>query len=88
MFYRRSLALLVWLAAGVAGAHAAQRGAVFGRILDPSEGAVAEAAVTVTSEDTGFRRVTSSDPTGNFAVASLDPGVYKITVRKEGFRRP
>jgi len=86
MFYRRSLALLVWLAAGVTGAHAAQRGALFGRILDPSEGAVSEAAVTITSEDTGFRRVTSSDPAGNFAVASLDPGIYKITVRKEGFR--
>jgi hypothetical protein len=82
MVYRRSLALLVLLAIPAV----AQRGGLFGRILDPSEGAVAEAAVTVTSEDTGFRRVTSSDPAGNFAVASLDPGVYKITVRKDGFR--
>ncbi len=83
MVYRRSLALLVSVAAGLA---AAQRGGLSGRILDPSDGAVADAAVTVTSEDTGFRRVTSSDPAGNFAVASLDPGIYKITVRKEGFR--
>lgn len=85
----RSRALLVFLAAGLAGApavEAAQRGSLSGRILDASDGAVTDAAVTVTSEDTGFRRVTASDPTGNFAVASLDPGLYKITVRKEGFR--
>lgn len=86
MICRRSLALLVWLAAGVAGNASAQRGTLFGRILDPSEGAVAEAAITVTSEDTGFRRITASDPGGNFAVAALDPGIYKITVRKEGFQ--
>ena len=59
---------------------------MFGRILDPSQGAVAEAAVTVISEDTGFRRLTRSDPAGNYAVPALDPGIYKVTVRKEGFR--
>jgi len=85
MVPRRLLALLVLLAAGPGGAAAAQRGDLCGRILDISEGAISEATVTVTSEETGFRRVARSDPAGNYAIASLDPGVYKVTVRKVGF---
>ena len=47
---------------------------------------IGQAAVTVVNEDTGFRRVTESDPGGRYTVASLQPGSYKITVRREGFR--
>jgi hypothetical protein len=57
-----------------------------GRVLDPSEAAVAGASITVVSEDTGFRRYAESQTDGEYAVGSLQPGVYKITVRKEGFR--
>src|SRR5271157_3015309 len=59
---------------------------LYGRVLDPSEAAVAGASITVVSEDTGFRRFAESQPDGEYAVGSLQPGVYKITVRKEGFR--
>jgi hypothetical protein len=57
-----------------------------GRVLDPSEAAVAGASITVVSEDTGFRRYAESQTDGEYAVGSLQAGVYKITVRKEGFR--
>jgi hypothetical protein len=40
----------------------------------------------VVNEDTGFRRLTQSHPDGGYVVSSLQPGLYKITVRKEGFR--
>src|SRR5271157_1473509 len=59
---------------------------LYGRVLDPSEAAVAGASITVVSEDTGFRRYAESQADGEYAVGSLQPGVYKITVRKEGFR--
>jgi hypothetical protein len=59
---------------------------LYGRVLDPSEAAVAGASITVVSEDTGFRRFAESQPDGEYVVGSLQPGVYKITVRKEGFR--
>jgi hypothetical protein len=59
---------------------------LYGRVLDTSEGGIGQAAVTVVNEDTGFRRVTQSDPVGSYTVASLQPGTYKITIRKEGFR--
>src|SRR4051812_959968 len=64
----------------------AQRSAyVFGRIFDPSGAAVPEAGITVVDQENGFRHVTQSGPDGIYAVHSLEPGLYKVTVRKEGF---
>jgi hypothetical protein len=57
-----------------------------GRVLDPSQSAVPQAAVAVVNEENGFRRTTESGIDGFYAVSSLEPGAYKITVRKEGFR--
>src|SRR5438874_384122 len=57
-----------------------------GVIRDPSGAAVPGASVTVVNEDTGFRRLTSSYSDGSYAVVSLEPGIYKITVRTAGFR--
>ena len=59
---------------------------VSGLVLDATGGAVPAASVTVVSEDTGFRRVTYSRHNGSYSVASLLPGLYRITVRKDGFR--
>jgi len=56
-----------------------------GQILDPSEAGITGAVVTVVDEDTGFRRQVLSEAGGMYAVGSLAPGSYKITVRKEGF---
>src|ERR1035438_8941850 len=78
-------AIIVCLAWG-APASAQFLANLHGRVLDPSEAAVAGASITVVSEDTGFRRYAESQPDGEYAVGSLQPGVYKITVRKEGFR--
>ena len=38
------------------------------------------------SQETGFRRVTESAIGGAFRVGGLEPGAYKITVQKEGFK--
>jgi hypothetical protein len=69
-----------------AAASAQPSGYLYGRILDPSDAAVAEAAITVLNEDSGFRRTMESQSDGVYSVGSLAPGSYKITVRKEGFR--
>jgi hypothetical protein len=58
---------------------------VAGLILDASASTVPGALVTVINEETGFRRVTQSRPDGGYVVSSLQPGAYKITVRKAGF---
>ena len=57
-----------------------------GVILDASLASVPGALVTVVNEDTGLRRVATSQPDGSYVVSSLQPGNYKITVRKPGFR--
>ena len=79
----RALALL----AVFAFAATAQRYAdLTGRIFDITEGGIGQASITVVNEDTGFRRLTESDLGGRYVVGGLQPGSYKITVRKEGFR--
>ncbi len=72
--------------AGLAPLRAQNYTHVSGVVWDDSEASVPGAAVTVVNEDTGFRRVTMSRLDGSYVVSSLQPGVYKITVRKEGFR--
>jgi hypothetical protein len=65
----------------------AQRSAyIHGRVIDPSQAAVPEAAITLVNQDSGFRHVTQTSPSGEYAVGSLESGIYKVTVRKDGFR--
>jgi len=57
-----------------------------GTIRDPTDAAVPDTVVTVVNQDTGFRYLTSSQSDGTYNVVSLEPGLYKITVRHPGFR--
>src|SRR4029078_9266708 len=57
-----------------------------GLIRDASTAGVPGAMVSVINEDTGFRRIGYSRTDGGYTVASLEPGTYKIIVRKPGFR--
>ncbi|MBL8215849.1 MAG: TonB-dependent receptor [Bryobacterales bacterium] len=57
-----------------------------GLIRDPVDAAVPEASIQIVNEETGFRRTTTTRPDGGYVIAALHPGLYKITVRKEGFR--
>ncbi len=82
--HARTLALLCL--AGLAPLLAQNYTLVTGIIQDASGASAPDALVSVVNEDTGFRRVTQSRPDGGYVVSSLQPGVYKITVRKEGFR--
>ncbi|HKE27968.1 MAG TPA: TonB-dependent receptor [Bryobacteraceae bacterium] len=79
--------LWILLLALSAGPLAAQRYAsLSGHILDTSQAGISGAAVTVVNEDTGFRRSASSELGGGYLISSLDPGIYKVTVRKENFQ--
>ena len=83
---RLALSLSILLALACAAPAAGERFTyVYGRVLDPSGASIPEASVTVVNQDNGFRRIALSQPDGEFAVGSLEPGLYKITVRKEGF---
>ncbi len=75
---------LLLLPGGIAVAQ--QHAHVAGLVRDPSGAAVPDAAISVVSQDTGFRRATRSSSSGQYSVTSLQPGLYKITARKVGFR--
>ena len=82
--FGRLIAVILLVSACGAPA-AAQKTYLYGRVLDPSGASIPDAGVTVVNQDNGFRRTTESQPDGEFAVGALDPGMYKITVRKDGF---
>jgi hypothetical protein len=60
--------------------------ALTGRISDARAEPVADAFVSVVSDDTGLRRSTRSGPDGDFGIGGLSAGSYKVTVRKPGFQ--
>ena len=56
----------------------AQRSAyIHGHVLDPSQAAVPEAAITVVNQESGFRRVTQTGSDGDYAVGSLESGTLQ-----------
>ena len=62
-------------------------GSIAGRVEDPGGGAVPGATVVATRVATGLQRETVSAETGDFALAGLDAGEYRLVVRKAGFKQ-
>ncbi len=77
------LALFLLISSVAAFAQTAQ---VTGRVVDASQAVVPGATVTVTNQDTGIERATTSNENGYFTVALLPRGNYKIAASKMGFK--
>ncbi|HTA67302.1 MAG TPA: TonB-dependent receptor [Bryobacteraceae bacterium] len=82
----RLLAALLICLAGGGALRAQQYTHISGVIVDASFSSVPDATVSVVNEDTGFHHAALSKSDGGYLISSLEPGVYKITVRKIGFR--
>ncbi len=80
--------LIICLAAAVPSV-AAQitSGTITGLVTDDSGSAVAGASVTVTSTQTGATRTATTSAEGTFSFQELSPGLYNITVSKQGFKK-
>ncbi|MGH9631425.1 MAG: carboxypeptidase regulatory-like domain-containing protein, partial [Bryobacteraceae bacterium] len=63
------------------------RGTVSGIVTDSSGGAISNAAVSLTSRETGQERTAASGEQGFFAITLLPPGRYRLEVEHEGFRK-
>ncbi|MGB0034959.1 MAG: carboxypeptidase regulatory-like domain-containing protein, partial [Candidatus Acidiferrales bacterium] len=89
MFKKTILTLtLLALAIGMAAIPAAAQvttADINGHVSDPKGLAVPGAKVTVSSKDTGFLRDAATADTGDFAINLIPPGIYKVTVEKQGF---
>src|SRR5688500_6374951 len=59
---------------------------ISGFVRDSSGAVVREAGIAVLNLDTGVRRSAKTNGDGFYAVSSLTPGQYKITVRSSGFQ--
>jgi hypothetical protein len=80
----RAAVLLVWFAALV---HTQSTTASLnGRVTDPSNALIADAKVAAVSLETGIRYETMTGASGEYYLANLPPGGYRIEVEKSGFK--
>ena len=60
-------------------------GTILGNVLDSSGGAIPNAEIVITNQDTGVVRNTVSTAEGVYNVPSLAPGRYTVEAKAEGF---
>ncbi|MGC2329007.1 MAG: carboxypeptidase-like regulatory domain-containing protein, partial [Candidatus Sulfotelmatobacter sp.] len=61
-------------------------GRILGTIIDQSGAAVSGATVVVTDVQRGASRMLTTDDSGDYVAADLQPGTYKIHVESKGFK--
>src|SRR5690242_2204558 len=57
-----------------------------GTVIDESGAVVANVKITVRNQATGFERIVQTDSVGNYQVAALPVGIYRLEVRADGFQ--
>ncbi|MGH9411414.1 MAG: TonB-dependent receptor domain-containing protein [Vicinamibacterales bacterium] len=80
------IALLVFIPSAAFAQGVNTKATLTGVVQDVSGAVVPGASVTIRNVATGVTNETVSNSTGNFAVASLDPGTYQATVSLSGFK--
>lgn len=85
----KSALIAIFAALLMVGAMFAQesRGSITGRVSDPQGAMIAGATVTVTNVRTNETRTTTTNSTGYYEVAFLDPSDYTITAELSGFKK-
>jgi hypothetical protein len=83
---RRALLCLALLAAAVPASAQLTRGIISGVVTDSGGGVLPGATVTITNQDTGVVRATTSNDSGVFRAPALEPGTYQVRAELQGFR--
>ena len=60
---------------------------ILGNVMDAAGGVVPGAKVTITDVNTGVSKTGLANESGNYTFPDLPPGVYSVTVEKEGFKK-
>src|SRR5690349_24314004 len=79
------VSLLVFAFSAVAFAQSTTTGSIGGVVTNPNKEVVSGAAVTVSNKGTNKEATATTDDTGRFKVANLQPGNYSVTVNSSGF---
>ena len=83
-----AVAVFLFLAAPVPVLRAQSTNAsVTGRVTDPSKATIAEAKVAAVNLGTNFRYESATNGGGEYALANLPPGTYRMEVEKPGFKK-
>src|SRR5829696_4126139 len=77
--------LLVFAFSAVAMAQSTTTGSIGGVVSNPAKEVVAGAAVSVRNVGTNREDTATTDDSGRFKVANLQPGIYAVTVNASGF---
>src|SRR5437762_4121165 len=80
----RIILLLFWLSDWPAASQTTGR--LAGTVRDQTGGVIAGAQLFVASKSSGGERKVITDQTGGYAVPLLPPGVYRVTIRANGFQ--
>ncbi len=87
LWVRFGLQLILSAACCANFAHAQSTGLITGTVRDNSAAVVANAQVVVSHGATGLRRTAVSNDDGNYLVAALAAGEYKVSITAPGFKR-
>jgi len=79
------IGLLVFGLSAVATAQSTTTGSIGGVVSNPNKEVVSGASVTVKNTGTNKEDTATTDDTGRFKVANLQPGTYSVTVNASGF---
>src|SRR3989454_9320977 len=83
---RRHIFLVSLMLAALSSSAFAQSTATLqGSVTDPSGAVVSGVKVTVRNQATASERITQTDSAGNYQVAALPPGVYRVEAQAQGF---
>src|SRR5207247_8931984 len=63
------------------------KGSISGSVTDPQGATVLGASVKVVSKDTNQAYTTETDSAGLFRLSLLPPGIYRVEVATQGFRK-
>jgi hypothetical protein len=82
-----SLLLMTMLMFPIANfAQTGSSGQITGNVTDVNGAIVPGATITVTQVETGAKRTITSNNDGNYSIANVDIGTYRLSVSKTGFK--
>src|SRR4029077_14516405 len=58
-----------------------------GRVIDPSKALISGARIVGVNTATNFRYETTSNPSGEYHLTNLPPGLYELEIEKPGFKK-